>query len=577
MSHAAISFVVLGAAVALFIWNRLPVEVVAVGSALVLYFCGVLSAAQTLAGFGDQVVVFITALFIVSQALDSSGVTAWAGQQLITRASTPQRRLLLMMLLVAGLTALISVNGAVAALLPMVVLMAVRSGQSPSRLVMPLAFAAHAGSLLLFTGTPINVIVSEAAQDASGHGFGFFEFSLVGVPLLAGTIAIIMAFGNRLLPDRVPHSIPPDLSGHARTLIKQYRLDEHAYRLQGRRPASYPAGVAVVGAQGPDTIIVRGESAAVQRFAADNQLQFLAEPAATHLEGALITPDYGVAEVVVGPRSGLVGTTVFPGMTTDSGDLIILAVQRKGLDAGRQETVLAIGDTLLLQGTWRALDRNIDADPGVLAVDDPEAVRRQAAPLGALGIRAIAVLAGMVLLLAVDLVPPAIAGLIAAGAMILLRVIPPTQAYRGIPWSTVILVAGMIPVSTAIAESGAADTMAQALVSLVGDRGPYLLLAGIFVFTATLGQIISNTATALIIVPIAIAAATELEVSIRPVLMCVAVAATAALLTPVATPANMMIKGPGGYRFGDYWKLGLPILLLFGVVSVGVVPLFWPL
>jgi di/tricarboxylate transporter len=577
MSDATISFVVLGVAVALFIWNRLPADLVAVGSALALYFTGVLSAAQTLAGFGDQVVVFIAALFIVSQALDSSGVTAWAGQQLITRAATPQRQLLLMMLLVAGLTALISVNGAVAALLPMVVLMAVRSRQSPSRLVMPLAFAAHAGSLLLFTGTPINVIVSEAAQEAGGRAFGFFEFSLVGVPLLAGTIAIIMLFGTRLLPSRTPHSIPPDLSGHARTLIKQYRLEEHAYRLQGGHPRDYPAGVTLIGSQGPDTVIVRGESEVVQRFATDNRLRFLAEPAAGHLEGALITPEYGIAEVVVGPRSALVGTTVFPGMVTESGDLIVLAVQRKGLDAGKRETVLTIGDTLLLQGTWRALDRNIDADPAVLAVDDPEAFRRQAAPLGALGIRAIVVLAGMVAMLATSLVPPAIAALVAAGAMVLLRVVPLAHAYRGIPWTTVVLVAGMIPVSTAIAESGAADRMAQALVSLVGGRGPYLLLLGIFLFTAVLGQIISNTATALIIVPIAIAAAAELEVSVQPVLMCVAVAATAAVLTPVATPANMMVKGPGGYRFGDYWKLGLPILFLFGVVGVAVVPVFWPI
>ncbi len=192
---------------------------------------------QAIGGFGDASVVFIATLFVISEGLDATGVTTWAGQQMIRRVGDDRGRLIVvMMLLCAGLTALISVNGAVAALLPMVVVMAVRLGRSPSQLLMPLAFAAHAGSMLALTGTPVNVIVSEAAEDAGLGQFGYFEFALVGVPLLVGTIAIVVLFGHRLLPTRTPQSIPADLSEHPRTLLQQYT--RHG-RSTARRPTRW--------------------------------------------------------------------------------------------------------------------------------------------------------------------------------------------------------------------------------------------------------------------------------------------------------------------------------------------------
>ena len=201
MSDAAIVYLVLGVVVALFIWNKVPVEVVAVGSALTLAATGVLSLDQALAGFGDTTVLFIAALFVVSEGIDSTGVTTWAGQQLIDRAGSSKTKLIvLMMLLVALLTAVISVNGAVAALLPMVVVIALRVGRAPSSLLMPLAFGAHAGSLLALTGTPVHILVSDAALEAGEAGFSYFEFGLVGVPVVIGAIAIVVLFGTRLLP-----------------------------------------------------------------------------------------------------------------------------------------------------------------------------------------------------------------------------------------------------------------------------------------------------------------------------------------------------------------------------------------
>ncbi|HEV2903394.1 MAG TPA: SLC13 family permease, partial [Gaiellaceae bacterium] len=278
-------------------------------------------------------------------------------------------------------------------------------------------------------------------------------------------------------------------------------------------------------------------------------------------------------EVVIPPRSEVVGDTVFPGMATERGDLVVLAVHRRGEDV-EEETALQVGDTLLLQGSWEALDARLE-DPALLVVDSPRAVRSQAVPLGFRAKEAVAVLCGMVILLATGAVPPAVAGLLAAGAIVLLRVLTPEQAYRGISWTTVILVAGMISLSTAMTESGAAEQLADGLLEVVD--GGYALLLGLFLLTAVLGQLISNMATALIVIPVALSAAAELDVSAKPVLMAVAVSAAASFLTPVATPANLMVMGPGGYRFADYWKLGLPLLVLFGVVAVLLVPVFWPL
>lgn len=518
MSDVTITYLVLGAVVAIFIWDKLPVAIVAIGVATSLWATGVLTLEQALAGFGDPSVLFIASLFVVAAALEETGVTTWAGQQLMSGAGTSRARVIvLMMLACAALTALITPNGSVAALLPVIVVMAVRLRRAPSELLIPLAFAAHAGSMLVLTASPVNVVVSEAADDAGVGPFAFFEFALVGIPLLVGTIAIVLLLGETLLPTREPKTIRRDFSSHARTLVEQYGLEEQ-----------------------PDTLLTRGT---------------------------------GVAEVVIPPRSELIGETAFPGMVTDSGDLVVLAIQRREEEL-TGETTLVAGDTLLLRGTWGALDYHLD-DPAVLLVDEPQEIRRQVVPLGQGAKRVLVILAGMVALLATGIAPPAIAGLLAACAIVLVGVLSIEQAYRGIQWTTVILVAGMIPLATAMTRTGAAGQLAEGLVDVVGDAGPRVLLLGLVLLVFALGQLISNMATALIVIPIAISAAAELDVSAKPILMGVCVAAAASFLTPVATPANLMVMEPGGYRFGDYWKLGVVMITLFGLVAVFLVPVIW--
>lgn len=368
------TLIILALAVAGFVSGRVPVGVVAVGVAVSLWLTGVLDLGQALAGFGDPTVVFIAALFVVSESLDATGVTAWAGSQVIRRAGTARAVLLTVIcVLVAVVTAFISVNGAVAALIPMVVVVAMRAKIPVSQMLLPLAFSAHAGSLLALTGSPVNIIVSEQAYAAGGRPFGFFEYALVGLPLLVGSLAVTLLLGRFLLPMRSPAGLPTDLSAHTLTLRTQYEL---------------PAGRPLAGRR------------------------------------------RGIAEVIVTPRSSLVGLHLFTGMSTPSGDLVVIGLQRGGVDLEGTRSTLQPGDTLLLSGSWDDLDRHT-AGPDVVVVTPPSELRR-GVPLGAGAKRSIAVLLAMVVLLASGILPAAIAGLLAASALIVLRVVSPAQAYRSI-------------------------------------------------------------------------------------------------------------------------------------------------
>jgi di/tricarboxylate transporter len=515
VDDATVTFAVLGAAIALFIVNRLPVAVVALGVALALWATGVVSVEEAFGGFGDPTVVFIASLFVVAEALDATGVTAWAGRRLVAVAGDrPGRLLALLLLLAALLSAILTPNGAIAALLPMTVLVAMKLGRAPSKVLMPMAFASYAGASLVLMGSPVNVLVADEADRVTGDAFGFLEFALVGVPLVIGAVAIGVTLAGRLLPERRPREMSVDLSDHARTLMAQYEV--------------------------PDELFTRAS---------------------------------GVAEVMVPPRSPLIGQTFFCGMTTPSGDLVVLAIHRAGADAGPGDVRLAAGDTLLLEGSWEALDRHLHQE--VLVVDDPEVVRRQVVPLASGARTALAVVALMVVALASGAVPPSVAGVVAAGALVVLGVLSVDAAYRAVSWTTVILVAGLFPLSHALQSTGAADDLATVLLDAVGDAGPHMMLAALFVVALAFSVAVSNTATALILIPVGVSAAHALDVSARPVLMSLAVACSASFLTPISTPGNLMIMGPAGYRFGDYWRFALPFVVLYGVVAIGLVPVIW--
>jgi di/tricarboxylate transporter len=399
--------------------------------------------------------------------------------------------------------------------------------------------------------------------------------------MLLGSTAIILLTAKWLLPHTNGASLPADFSQHARTLVEQYKIEDGLHRLRVR-PTSALVGaprekvdlaryadISLVAIQEAasgklltreniaedDLLIVRGDAQAAGQLAAEMHLAFYPEEHSASIAEALFNRTSGLAEIVIPPRSKLIGETVFAGMTAREGDLMVLAVQRGGGDTGPGTHTLAVGDHLLLQGSWRALDRHL-TDPQMLVVDSPEVVRRQAVPLGLGAVEALAILTLLVILLATGLLPSAVAGLVCAILMILVGVITVPQAYKGIDWNTCFLIGGMIPLSAAMTKTGAADLIADTLIQLLGNAGPRAFLAGLFVAASLIGCVISNTATALLFFPISIAMAHELDVSPLPFIVGIAIASHAALLTPIATPVNLMVMGPGWiqiFRLSKVW------------------------
>ena len=609
MSDAALSLIVLGVTVVLFIINKLPVGLVAIGSALALYFLGLVQLDELTSGLGQSVIAFIAALFVISEGLEASGITAWLGSVLARVAGRTRTRVVAaIMVLAAALSPLITINGAAAALVPVSVAVARRAHLSPSRVLLPLAFAASAGSLLTLSGSPVNVIIDEAATEQTGSSIGYFGFSLIGVPLVVVTLLVIALVGDRLIPRRESQSLPEDFSRYQRDVVEHYELSglattglrtfrlhvEPASTLVGKtvRAAITDDAIDTVAAQSErgrvlssthrlepsDVLVVSGVGTAVETLAreADLTVEDTIGRRMSGQRGSLINRDNGICELVIPPRSSWIGRPAFGGMVRAEDGLLVLSVRRQNDDVSSRASTLQEGDALLVYGPWGALDALAD-DKDVLVVASSETVRRQTVPLGRSAPRAAVILVVTIALLASGAVPPVVAGLLGAGAMVLFRVLSSEQAYRAVPWATLVLIAALIPMSAAITSSGGAELIARPIVDLVSGHSAYLLLAMLFVLTAVLGQFISNVATALIVIPIALVAAADVGVDARTVLMVVCVAAAASLLTPIATPANMIVMNPGGYRFGDYWRLGIVLMVCWLIVTVTLVPVFWPI
>lgn len=601
MTAMHIVFSIIAVMLALFIWQRIPAVIVAVGVSLTLFFTGIVTAQEVLAGLGDPLVILIAGLFVVGAGLEASGVTTWAGQQLVNRAGGSVTRAFFLLCVLAALsTATISVNGTVAALLPMVIVVAMRLSVPTSLLLIPLCFSSHSATMLTLLGAPLNVIASNTAREAGYGGIGFFEFAMAGLPMFVGSVVIMILTYRFLLPKRNGDSLPPDFSKHAQTLVEHYRIEDGLNRLRVRSSSQLigkprlevdlkehtdlalvavyegdsakPLGRPEI-AEG-DTVVVRGPKDAIGRLATDLHLAVTFDETTQGVTDAMFNKGSGLGEVMIPPRSELIGQTVFPGMSMRDGDLMLLAVRRGGDDLGAKPTALAAGDHLLLQGTWQALDKHL-ADPQVLEVNSTDLVRRQSIPLGHRAWEALAVLAALIIMLVGGWLPAALVAVICAGALVVLRVITLPQAYKGIDWNTCILVGGLIPLATAMTRTGAADAIADTLIGAVGGFGPRAIAGGLFLVTFAITQLMSNTAAALVMLPIAIATGVEMGISPMPLIIGVAMGAHGALLTPVATPVNLMVMGPGGYKFSDYWKFGLPIGMWWLVVVMFVVPLYW--
>ena len=591
----------------LFASGLFRLDVVAVMVILALILSGLLTPGEALAGFGDPVVLLIAGLFVVGEGLFRTGVAYSIGNWLMSVAGTDENRLLvLLMLVVAGLSAFMSSTGAVAIFIPVALNLAAKAGTSPSRLMMPLAFASLIGGMLTLIGTPPNLVVSTQLTREGLESFGFFSFTPIGLLVLLVGIAYIMLFGRRLLPreDEVEGAGKDRLS--LRDLAEIYNITNQLCRLriwagsplegktvgqallrtrygvtvlgierQQRRARSVKPALIATEFRAGDIIYAFGTDEEVDRLVKAEELERLE---IREGQGKIMAQKLGLVEVLLAPRSELVGKTLSEARFRERYGLSVLAVLRQGEPLNKElvETPLAFGDSLLMGGSWTQIDLLQGKQKDFLVLNLPRemsevAPNRRKAPW------ALAVTLGMMLLMTFKLVDAVTAVLLAALAMVLVGCVSMKDAYRSVNWESLVLIAGMLPMATVLEKTGGVEVIVTGLTESLGEFGPIALMAGLFVITSLFSQFISNTATTVLVAPIAVGAAMEAGVSPYPFLMTVALAASTAFSTPVASPVNTLVLGPGGYRFIDFVKVGVPLQILAMAITLLVVPLLFPL
>ncbi len=623
-----ITFIILTITILLFVFSKLRPDLVAVLSLLALYLAGVITPSQALAGFSDTTVILVAALFVVGEGLSRTGITNWLGQQLMRQAGDSRTRLLIVLMVGTGvISGFLSNTGTVAMLLPAAVAAAWRIKSIPSRFLIPMAFAASLGGLLTLIGSPTNIVVSDTLTAAGMAPFSFFSFALVGAPLLAAAVVLLVFLAPRLLPDRSTGRPPVEASAAVQQMAESYSLPSRLFVLEvpanvvtprrtladigvgerygvtvlrversGPEPEAKPVGIArlrelrrnlresndldlptaATVVQPGDLLIVKGTPESVKLAAAGLGMDLHDLPDDDALVDLLVSQDVGVAEVLIAPRSDYAGRTLAQSDIADKFGVQVLSMLRGSKLVSRKETQLEMGDSLLVRGPWLGIERMREDANNFVVVGEPETMAREVSKFNAQTLVAAVALLGMIFLMVTSLVPPVMAALLAAVVMILGGAVTVEGAYRSINWTTVVLIAAMLPMSTAMEVTGGAAFIANTLVSSLGAVGPLAVLAGVFVLTAGLSQVMSNTATTVLLAPIVLETAGLLGVSPYPMLMMVAVGAAAAFLTPIASPTNMLVYAPGGYLFKDYSKIGLPLLIVVFIMSMLLIPFVWP-
>lgn len=598
----------LASCVGLFVINKPRMDVVALLAMVALPLSGVIGVNEALAGFSDPSVVLIAALFVIGNGLVRTGIAYRLGDWLMRSAGSSETRLLvLLMLAVAGLGSVMSSTGVVAIFIPVVLSIAARMKVSPRRLMMPLAFAGLISGMLTLVATPPNMVVHSELRRAGLDGFAFFSFAPIGLAILVLGIGY-MLLARRWLGGDTVQEVAAEQRDTLDILAQRYRLPERERRLRVL-PGSVLAnqaldelklrsqyGINVIAIERQykfrkQLLIATGNT---ELFVGDVLLVDLASPAIGLLgayeelgvESLQLSDSYygdysrelGLAEVALPPDSRLPGKTIQELGFRSTYKLNVVGVRRnhQALQGLLVDEKLKPADTLLVAGSWKHIHRlqGLSRDFLVLSlpaeIDDVAPAANQA-PFALLG------LAVMVGLMISGLVPNVLAALIGCLVMGLFRCIDMDSAYKAIHWQSLVLIVGMLPFALALEKTGGIALAVSGLIGLFGDAGPHALLACLFLLTAVIGLFISNTATAVLMAPVAISTATQLGASPYPFAMIVALAASAAFMTPISSPVNTLVLGPGQYRFADFVRVGVPFTLLVMLVSVLLVPWLFPL
>lgn len=606
MFDLAVVLMLLAAAILMFAINKPRLDAVALIMLTALPFTGVLTMGEALAGFSDSNIVLIAALFVLGDGLVRTGVARQLGDWLILKAGRSEIRLIvLLMVTVCGLGATMSSTAVTAIFIPVVLRISRSTGVGPGRLMMPLSVAALISGMMTLVATAPNLVVNGELERHGVEGFRFFSFTPFGLPVLILGI-IYMSFAHRWLPNKieVKNSDDANFAGW----IEDYKLADREYRLRVTDRSSligktledldlrHSSGASILAVERNGKLskellrptakmeLRADDILLIDLFAPHSSIEMLRQQFALEalpLSGTYFTDqsqEIGMAEVLLVPTSDLVGKTVVETGFRSRYGLTVIGLRRGVVahEGSLLDQALAVGDTLLLIGPWKDI-RQLQSDNSDLAVIRLPAEFREVLQVPGKAPQALACLALVVGLMVSGLVPNVQAALIGCLLMGALGCIDLASAYRSIDWKTIVLIVGMLPFSIALERTGGIELAADGLRALTSGAGSHIVLATLFALTAVLGMFISNTATAVLMAPVALALSHDLHASPYPFAMIVALAASTAFMTPVSSPVNTLVVAPGHYTFGDFVRIGVPFSLIVLIVSIVLVPWLLPL
>ena len=615
-----ITLIILILSAIFFVSGRFRADIVALCALIGLLVFQILTPEEALSGFSNPVVIMMVGLFVVGGAIFQTGLAKVISSHILKLAGKSELRLfLLVMLVTAGIGAFVSNTGTVALMLPIVVSLALNAGINPSRLLMPLAFASSMGGMMTLIGTPPNLIIQNALTEAGFAPLSFFSFLPVGIICVSVGTLLLIPLSKWFLSKKGKKNDDALTGKSLNQLAKEYGLSNNLFRLRAvngsellgktiieldirrrygmnilevrRGEASQHRFLKTVtqkmasphtAIKEGDVLYISGDVADVNRFAEDFMMEMIdghTTEEASGREKSLDFYDIGIAEIVVMPSSGIINQTVKEAGFRDKFNVNVLGIRRKKEyilhDLGSEH--IHGGDVLLVQGKWHDIARlsKDDTDWVVLGQPLEEAARvtlDYKAPVAAV------IMILMVVMMVFDFIPvaPVTAVMIAALLMVLTGCFRNVEsAYKTINWETIVLFAGMLPMSLALEKTGVSEYISNSLVAGLGIYGPIMLLAGIYFTTSLMTMFISNTVTAVLMAPIALQSAVQIGVSPVPFLFAVTVGASMCFASPFSTPPNALVMPAGQYTFMDYIKVGLPLQVIMGVVMVFTLPLLF--
>lgn len=586
-----IVFAVLAATLVLFVWGRWRYDLVALGALLALALLRIVPAEEAFLGFGHPAVITVAAVLVASRGLQNAGVVDLLSGWGMRTGKNVTLQVAVLTLLVAVCSAFMNNVGALALLMPVAIRMGRKSGTPPSLLLMPLAFGSLLGGLVTLIGTPPNIIVATFRARVAEESFGMFDFTPVGGGVALAGIVFLALVGWRLIPRRKARAsreelfeieayttevrVPKEskMAGHSlgelEDLVEKEDLTVVGL-IRGDRRTPAPSDFELL--RSGDVLIVEGDPEALKKLVQEAGLELVGSK---HVgEKDLRSEDVTVVEAIVAPDARLVGRTIRQVNLRRRYGVNLLAVARQGerLKERLGSNLLRPGDVLLLQGPTDAV-QEVLTEFGLL-------------PLAERGLRlgqprrlalAIGIFGAAIALITLRVLAPEIAFTLAAVAMVLTGLLTLRESYQAIDWPVIVLLAALIPVGAALETTGGAELVAAQFLRFSDVLPPWATLAVLLVGTMFLSDVINNAAAAVLMCPIALGIAAGVGASPDPFLMAVAIGASCAFLTPIGHQSNTLVLGPGGYRFGDYWRVGLPLEIIIALVSLPLLLRFWPL